>query len=378
MAISSKHVINELLSMADVQINGSRPWDLQVHDERLFKRVISHHSLGLGEAYMDGWWSAEQLDAFIAKVLGAKLDEKLKKNLKLAGQAILANVVNFQTKTLSKKVADVHYNLDNHLYGMMLGRTMSYTCAYWKRAKTLDTAQDHKHDLICNKLNLQPGDKVLELGCGWGGFAEHAAKKYGVEMTSINISKEQVKYGRQRCKDLPVTFHLCDYRDIHTYNPKGKVFDKVVSIGMCEHVGWRNYRTFMEIAAKQLSDHGLFLLHTIGGNHVKNTIEPWHGKYIFPHGMLPAAQQLAAAIQGLFIMEDWHNFGAYYDKTLMAWYDNFTANWDVLSKQYDERFYRMWSYYLQSCAGMFRARDAQLWQLVMSKDGVLGGYNSVR
>lgn len=368
----------ELFGLAGVQIDGPNPWDIQIHDERAYQRILKDHTLGLGESYMDGWWSSEQLDETINRLLAAGLEQKVKRNPKLVLRLLMSNMFNLQTRKRSQKVADVHYNLDNHLYGLMLGPTMSYTCAYWKKAKTLDTAQDHKHDLICRKINLQPGDKILELGCGWGGFAEYAAKHYGAQLTSINISKEQVAYGRKRCQDLPVTFHLCDYRDVKAYNPSHVKYDKVVSIGMCEHVGHKNYRRFMQVAHENLKDHGLFLLHTIGGNRVTNGIEPWHGKYIFPNGMLPAAQQLSVAMQDLFIMEDWHNFGAYYDKTLMAWHRNFDANWDQLKSQYDQRFYRMWSYYLLSCAGVFRARDAQLWQVVLSKGGVPGGYVSVR
>lgn len=378
MSSVTEKAAQELLSLTGVEINGNNPWDMQVNHPETFARIMRDHSLGLGEAYMDGWWHCEQLDEFICRVLKTGLAQKVKKNNKLLLRLLWARLVNLQSRSRSQQVADVHYNLDNDLYELMLGPTMSYTCAYWKDAKTLDQAQDAKHELICQKLQLKKGEKVLELGCGWAGFAEYAAKHYGVEMTSINISKEQVKYGKARCKDLPVTFHLCDYRDVSTFNPSGQEFDKVVSIGMCEHVGHKNYRTFLKIAHDNMKDDGLFLLHTIGGNQVTNTVEPWHGKYIFPNGMLPAAQQLSVAMEGLLVMEDWHNFGPYYDLTLMAWHENFVANWDKLKDRYDERFYRMWSFYLLSCAGMFRARDAQLWQIVLSKHGRSGAYISVR
>jgi cyclopropane-fatty-acyl-phospholipid synthase len=373
-----KDTVQTLLGLADIQINGSRPWDIQIHDERFYSRLLSQGSLGLGEAYMDGWWSAQSVDALICKALEAGLADKLRENTRLLMQLAFAKLFNMQNRVRSLKVADVHYNLDNELYGYMLGDRMSYTCGYWKDAETLEQAQDNKHDLVCRKLGLKPGDQVLELGCGWGGFAEFAAKHYGVSLSSVNISKEQVSYAKERCKGLDVNFYLCDYRDDQIYNPSKKEFDKVVSIGMCEHVGNKNYQALMDVVSRNLKKHGLFLLHTIGGNRFSRQCEPWTHKYIFPNGVLPSIAGLGKAMEQDFVMEDWHNFGAYYDLTLMAWRKNFVANWDKIKSRYDERFYRMWTYYLLSCAGMFRARSAQLWQVVMSKGGVPGVYQSVR
>lgn len=370
--------IQALLQMAGITLNGSNPWDIQVNDSRFYQRVLTDHSLGLGESYMEGWWDVAMLDSCIFRLLRAGLNQKLRQNAKLLLRVLMAHIFNLQTKKRSLAVANVHYNLDNTLYEYMLGPTMAYTCGYWARADNLDAAQDAKHELVCRKLKLKAGDRVLELGCGWGGFAEYAAKHYGCHLVCVNIAKEQVTYARKRCEGLPVTFYLGDYRNVKEYNPGCLPFDKVVSIGMCEHVGHKNYRHFMEIAYQQLKPEGLFLLHTIGGNRVTNAIEPWHGKYIFPNGMLPAIQQLAEAAEGLFIMEDWHNFGLDYDKTLMAWHQNFVTHWPQLKARYDDRFYRMWTFYLLSCAGMFRARSSQLWQIVFSKDGCLQPYRSLR
>lgn len=374
----ARQIITELLQYADIEVNGPKPWDITVHNPDFYTRVIRDHSLGLGEAYMDGWWTSPQVDEFVSKTLEAKLDKKLKSSSNLLFQVMLTRLFNRQTRARSLEVADVHYNLDNDLYRLMLGPTMSYTCAYWKDASTLEQAQDNKHDLVCRKLRLGPQDTVLELGCGWGGFAEYATKNYGCKMVSVNISTEQIKYANERCKGLPVEFHLSDYRDCHNYNPNAIEFDKVVSIGMCEHVGYKNYGALLDIVCKNLKKHGLFLLHTIGGNHKTTRCEPWTDKYIFPNGVLPSIQGLGAAMESDFVMEDWHNFGPNYDKTLMAWHDNFVKNWGQLKHKYDERFYRMWTYYLLSCAGMFRGRAAQLWQVVMSKHGLPGGYESVR
>jgi len=374
----AKQIITELLDLAGIKVDGSAPFDIEVLDQRFYQRVLKDHSLGLGEAYMDGWWSAQSVDSFICKALSARLDKRLKKNPSIAMQLLLARLMNMQTKLRSLQVADIHYNLDNELYSHMLGPTMSYTCAYWKGATTLEEAQDNKHDLVCRKLNLSSEDRVLELGCGWGGFAEFAAKNYGCKLVSVNISTEQIKYARERCKGLNVEFFECDYRDSDAYNPQGIEFDKVVSIGMCEHVGHKNYDVLMNVVCNNLKNHGLFLLHTIGGNHFSTQCEPWTHKYIFPHGVLPSITGLASAMEEEFVMEDWHNFGVNYDRTLLAWHENFVKNWDKIKHKYDDRFYRMWTYYLLSCAGMFRSRDAQLWQVVMSKHGLPGGYESVR
>jgi cyclopropane-fatty-acyl-phospholipid synthase len=373
-----KKITKELLSLGDVKIGGSRDWDVQIHNDQLYSRIIKESSLGLGESYMDGWWDCKALDQFFDRLLKAKIDQKVKNNVRIFASLVSSKFLNLQNRKRSQKVADIHYNLDNDLYTKMLGPTMAYTCGYYKNTDNLDEAQIAKYELVCQKLQLKEGEKVLELGCGWGGFAKYAAKNYGVHMTSVNISKEQVKFATDFCKGLPVEFHLCDYRDDNVYNSKGIRFDKAVSIGLCEHVGHKNYKDFMKTVSRNLKQHGLFLLHTIGSNKSMTTLDAWIHKYIFPGGLLPSEQQLSRAHERYFIMEDWHNFGTHYDKTLMAWYKNFIQSWDEIKDRYDERFFRMWSYYLLSCAGMFRARDAQLWQIVLSKDGILGGYSSIR
>jgi len=250
----------------------------------------------------------------------------------------------------------------------MLDKRLTYTCAYWDNAETLDEAQEAKLDLVARKINLKEGMKVLDIGCGWGSFAKYAAEKYGAEVVGITVSKEQVKLARELCKGLPVEIRLQDYRDVD-----GK-FDHIVSLGMIEHVGQKNYRTFMNIVHRCLKDEGLFLLHTIGNNKSVKKCDPWIEKYIFPNGMLPSIKQLAKSFEGLFVVENWHNYGTHYDKTLMAWFKNFTGNLDKIKHIYDNRFYRMWKYYLLSCAGSFRARKIQLWQIVLSKKGLKDGW----
>ncbi len=368
-----KSLVKELLNIAGIELNGNNPWDIQVHDERFFKRVVTEVELGLGESYMDKWWDVEKLDEMIFRIVKADLQNKVKRNFKIAFQLAGFYLINMQARRRAFIIGERHYDLGNELFKNMLDKRMNYSCAYWKNAANLDEAQENKLDLICKKLYLKPGMKVLDIGCGWGAFGKYAAEKYNVQTVGFTVSKEQVALGRELCKGLPVEFRLQDYREIN------EKFDRIVSVGMIEHVGHRNYREYFKVAEKNLVDDGLFLLHTIGEVHsVKNT-DAWTHKYIFPNGMLPSIAQLAKAVEDLFVIEDLHNIGAYYDPTLMAWFDNFNNSWDRIKNNYNERFYRMWKYFLLSSAGAFRARNRnQLWQLVLSKKGVQGGYESVR
>lgn len=374
---SNKKKIQELLKGTGVTINGDKPWDIKVKNEQFYKRVLQSGSLGLGESYMDGWWESKQIDEFIARVLKKGLDRKVIGNLNTASIFLKSAFSNMQRKSKAFEIGEAHYDKGNDLFSLMLDKRMIYSCGYWKDAKNLNEAQEKKLDLICRKINLKKGDKVLDIGCGWGGFLKYAAEKYGIKGVGITVSKEQAEYARRNVKGLPIEIKLMDYREID------EKFDKIVSVGMIEHVGKNNYRTYMKVAHKNLKDGGLFLLHTIGGNISVMSTDPWTHKYIFPRGMLPSIKQLGKSIEGLFVMEDWHNFGADYDKTLMAWHSNFSKNWNKIKKDYSingdygERFRRMWTYYLLSCAGSFRARHIQLWQVVLSKGGVEGGYKRV-
>jgi cyclopropane-fatty-acyl-phospholipid synthase len=361
--------IEHLLSLADVAVNGRGPWDIRVHNDNFYHTVMQCGSLGLGESYMAGWWDVPQVDEFICRVLKANLQNKVISvwDFLYYLQALLMNQ---QCVKRSYTVGEKHYDIGNDLYERMLDKRMIYSCAFWKNAATLDKAQEAKLDMVCRKLELKPGMRILDIGCGWGGMAQFAAKNYGVEIVGITISREQLALARQRCAGLPVEIRLQDYRTLD------EPFDRILSLGMFEHVGYKNYRVYMEKVSCLLKEDGLFLLHTIGSNTSQKTTDSWIQKYIFPNSMLPSAKQIAAAIEGLFVLEDWHAFGADYDKTLMCWYDNFQSNWHDLKKKYDERFFRMWKYYLLSCAGSFRARNNQLWQIVLSPQGIPGGYRA--
>lgn len=358
-----------MLGPSGVQVDGNRPWDIRIHNPDFYERVLSGGSLALGESYMDGWWDCEALDQFFEKILEYRLDKKSKANpIPLLWAVLKAKVLNAQKRSRAYIIGKRHYDIGNNLFSIMLDKGLNYSCAYWKNAETLDAAQEAKLDLICRKIGLKSGMKVLDIGCGWGGFAKYAAQKYGAKLHGITVSREQVKFGNNACQCLDVKIELKDYRKVK------EKFDRIVSVGMFEHVGCKNYRTFMKVVHRCLKADGLFLLHTIGGNTSTSSTDPWIDKYIFPNSMLPSTKQITSAIEGLFVLEDWHNFGQYYDKTLMAWYNNFTKNWAKIKDAYDERFYRMWTYYLLSCAGSFRSRRNQLWQIVLSKSGIRGGY----
>jgi len=368
---SSEEVGTALLRDAGIAVNGRNPWDIKVKNPKLFDRLFAGGSLALGESYMEGWWDCKSLDQFFDKLLQAKIEKKVV-STKAVMAIVRAKIWNMQTKTLSKTVAKQHYNLGNELYKKMLGTSMQYSCAYFNGTKDLNKAQEKKLELICKKLKLKKGETVLDIGSGWGSLSCYMAKKYKCKVTALNISDEQIKFAKTLCKNLSVRFIKQDYRDHHGQ------YDKIVSIGMFEHVGPKNYAEYMQVAHRCLKDHGLFLLHTIGGNQSVHMIDPWLEKYIFPGAVLPSTSQIATGYEGLFVMEDWHNFGQDYDKTLMAWFKNFDKAWPTLKKDYDDRFYRMWKYYLLSCAGSFRSRKNQLWQIMLSKNGVPGGYAPVR
>ena len=365
-----KHTEN-MLHHADVVIDGKRSWDIQVKNNRLYRRVFAQGSLGFGEAYMDGWWDSKSPDQLITHLIHARLNKQFK-SFTIFMAALKAKLLNCQSARRAYYVGEKHYNVGNDLYKRMLDSKMIYSCGYWKNAQTLDDAQKDKLELTCRKLHLEKGQKVLDIGCGWGGAACYMAENYGVEVVGITISTAQAELAKENCRDLPIEIRMQDYRTL-----QGS-FDRIVSIGMFEHVGYKNYRTYFKKVAELLKDDGLFLLHTIGGNTPAERTDPWIDRYIFPNGMIPSAQQICTAFEGYFILGDWHNFGLDYDKTLMAWHNNFEHAWPEIQADYDERFHRMWNYYLLSSAGSFRARDNQLWQIVLSRQGLPKGYHFSR
>ena len=358
-----------IVGPADIRVDGDRPWDVRVHDERLYQRVLAQGTLGLGEAYMDGWWDCDAIDQMIDRAHRSEIAKRLVSPTTLVRVAE-AKLRNRQAGRRAFEVGERHYDIGNDLYARMLDRRMIYSCAYWRgvdasTADGLDVAQHAKLRLIMNKLAIEPGMRVLDIGCGWGGAAQFLAEQGDCEVVGLTVSREQAALARERCAGLPVEIRVQDYREID------EPFDRVYSIGMFEHVGVKNYHTYMRTVRRCLNaPDGLSLLHTIGGNRSSSNTDPWMDRYIFPNSMLPSISQIGAATEGVLTLEDWHNFGPDYDRTLMAWHRNVGDAWAELPDRYDDRFRRMWNFYLLVSAGGFRSRYLQLWQAVFSRDGM--------
>lgn len=367
-----KAEVRALLSGAGIGIVGKEPWDILVRDERIWRRWALEGSVGVGESYMDGWWECEALDEFIHRLLRLDPHRNREPRWRLWLGSLIESVVNLQSPGRAFVVGEKHYDIGDEVFTGMLGETMAYSCAYWDGgACDLDEAQEHKLDMVCRKLGLQEGMRVLDIGCGWGGFCHYAASRYGVSVVGLTVSKAQQRFAVERCKGLPVEILYQDYR---TYEGR---FDRAVSIGMFEHVGPGNYRRYFDQVRRCLGAEGLFLLHTIGANCTEPSSGTWYTRYIFPNGYLPSLAEICAACEGRFIVEDVHSFGPNYDPTLMAWYQRFDESWPTIRRMgdhYDERFYRMWRFYLLSCAGAFRSRVLQVWQCMLSPSGIVGGW----
>jgi cyclopropane-fatty-acyl-phospholipid synthase len=370
--MNAQRTVAELLSRAGIGINGSQSWDIRVRNEQTFPRILARGSLGLGETYMEGWWECAALDEFFYRILAAGLHARLPAFFTHLLPYLRAKLLNSQ-KSNPHHIGAWHYDLGNDLYAAMLGRTMQYSCGYWKNAASLDEAQDSKLELICDKLALTSDDVLLDIGCGWGTLLRYAAERCGAGGVGVTVSKQQAARARELNAGLPVEIVVQDYRTIEG------IFNKIVSVGMLEHVGHKNYRDFMRAAHIRLHDDGLFLVHTIGRNTcASGPTDPWIDRYIFPNGQLPSIAQLARSAEGFFMIEDVHSFGPDYDTTLRAWHANFVRSWPDLQHSYDSRFFRMWTYYLLMCAAAFRSRHIQLWQIVLRKEGAGGVYQSVR
>lgn len=363
-----------LLDGSGIALDGPHPWDIRVRDERFFARVLLHGSLGLGEAYMDGFWDCDRLDELVCRALRAGLQLRIRRPAML--RWLTSALASPGRRSRAFEIGERHYDIGNDLYERMLDRRMIYSCALWSGgARSLDEAQEAKLDLICRKVHLRPGMRLLDVGCGWGGLAVFAAERFGVSVVGITVSREQVELARRRAAGLPVEIRFQDYRDLATLDDR---FDAVVSVGMFEHVGARYYAPFMDVVRRCLEPDGLFLLHTIGSGTTCPEVDPWIEKHVFPNSCVPSMRQIAAAAEERFVVEDWQNLGANYDPTLMAWCANVSARWRELAPRYGERFRRLWTYYLLSCAGAFRARHNQLWQIVLSPGGRPGGYAPAR
>jgi cyclopropane-fatty-acyl-phospholipid synthase len=323
----------------------------------------------LGESYMDGWWESNDVPEMMAKFARAKISQRFRRSPRFLMNRFLAKIANQGSKQNARHGIRSHYDIGNDLFQAMLDPRLVYTCAYWNESSTLEQAQEHKMELICRKLALAPGMRVLDIGCGWGSFLKYAAEKYGVQGVGVSNSVEQLSLARELCRGLPIEFRNQDYREI-----TGR-FDRVLSVGMFEHVCYKNHRAYMETVDRLLEPGGLTLLHTMGRTRsLTRGNDQWITKYIFPNTQVPSVAQIGKAIDGIFILEDWENLSTDYERTLLAWQENFARNWPQIEKAYGERFFRMWNYYLWICAGWYRARALQLWQVVLAKEGDRAGY----
>ena len=354
-------VVRDIFSKMNVALQGTGPCDIRVHDDGFYKRFIRDGSLGLGESYMDGWWDCERLDELFARIARSNLSRQLRKNPKVVLFFLRARFSNVARKSRAFEIGERHYDLGNELFQNMLDSKMIYSCGHWEGTTSLGEAQENKLRMICNTIGLKSGMRILDIGCGWGGFAKFAAEHYGARVVGITVSKKQLELGQEMCAGLPIELRLQDYRDV-----EGE-FDRIVSMGMFEHVGYKNHKAYMKIVHRCLKEEGIFFLETIGRSETAVAPDPWIEKYIFPNSLSPSIKQIADSTEGLWIMEDWDNCGTDYDKTLMSWHENFRRNWTKIQHEYDDRFYRMWSYFLLMCAGLFRSRYVQPWQIVFTK-----------
>ncbi len=356
-------ICERVLGPADIRLNGSRPWDIQIHDERALERSLLHGSVGFGESFVDGWWSTRDLEELSCRLALASVDDVARLLPGGLWLGLFAKLANRQTRPRALSVVKEHYDFGNDLFFGFLGKHPNYSCGYFSGTHDLDEAQRLKMDLICQKLCLRPGDRLLDVGGGWGEFAHYAASHYGARVTSINLSEAQMQVGRKRCQGLDVQVVRSDYRDMH-----GE-FDKIAAIAMFTHVGYKNYPSFMQTMHRLLKPEGIFLMEGVWGNSSVTHIDAWMDKYIFPNAMIPSGAQTFAAFEKLFVAEDLHNFAPSYVETLRAWRKNLEISWPGLSPNYDERVRRIFEFYFNLIAGFFRARALQNWHLVLTKAG---------
>jgi cyclopropane-fatty-acyl-phospholipid synthase len=357
----ARPLVAAVLRTAGIHLGGDQPWDVQVTDPRFYSSVLLRGSLGFGESYMRGWWHVEDLEEVAYRLSRAGLHWVARALPPHLVALAAASFSNRQTRTDSVNLVDRHYNLGNDLFRGFLGRSMVYSCAYFDDTESLDRAQELKLDLICRRLGLKAGERLLDIGGGWGEFARHAALHYGCHVTSINIADEQIRHARERCAGLPVEIVKCDYRDL-----RGS-FDKVAVIAMLTHVGHSNYRRFMTIVHDCLATGGRVLVETLGSRISKVNCEPWTNRYIFPGGVVPSLRQIDRAADGLLARTEVTEFGHHYVPTLRSWNANLHASWPQLAGRYPETTRLMLGYFFLTVAGAFRAGHLKYWHVQLQK-----------
>mmetsp|Transcript_37565 Transcript_37565/g.87936 ORF Transcript_37565/g.87936 Transcript_37565/m.87936 type:complete len:496 (+) Transcript_37565:76-1563(+) len=352
---------------------------VKITDDSAWWDIIIRGNLGIAEAWMHGKAEVEPLPMFIKLLNGTSIGTRRTQgsdflstfvNVIAAPLGMAAQTINQQTRKLSKRVAEVHYDAGNDLYEKMLGPSMSYTCAYWKDANNLDEAQTAKFNLIFRKLQLPPSEhmKVADLGMGWGTLASyvHRESQGSAEVIGVSLSKEQVSWAQANLQKPGLRFIWQDYREICEDPAQMGTFDRVYSVGMLEHVGYKNHAGFFKCIKALLKPDGLAVVHSIGEPDFVPVSDAFLDKYIFPGAVIPTLSSLTANFEKDFILEDFHNFGHDYAKTLAAWSVNAEEFFRENPTAYSEEFKRMWRYYLQMCEALFELRINQLWQFVLS------------
>lgn len=337
--------------------------NLSIKKPAVLRELLFHPSLGFGEAYMNGDVEVSDLRAFL-KIVNLN-NETISK---LVSNKVQINFHKNHKKNQEKFIRH-HYDLGNNFFKLWLDTSMTYSCAYFQKLDdSLETAQDQKREYILKKLNLQEGMTLLDIGSGWGQLLIHAAKKYNIKGLGITLSQEQYEHAKERAKQEEVahliTFEIINYQDLVK---RSFAFDRIVSVGMFEHVGKDNFDTYFSAVHKLLKDGGVTVLHTISSQNSGGT-DPWMDKYIFPGGYLPSPEQVmhySSAYNLRFL--DYENLRLHYAKTLDEWSNRFYKHKDQVLQMYDDVFYRMWDLYLNGSSASFRYGNLDLSQFIFSK-----------
>ena len=363
-ATGPERTVRTALQQAGVCVGGGNPWDPVVHDPGFYARVARDGMLGLGDAYVDGWWDCADLPELFSRAIRGGLWERASRARPALVKRVKDAVLNRQSPGRAVRNVAAHYVRRNDLVLGMLDPWRAYSCAFFRDpadpAEGLDAAQERKLGLVCDKLGLAPGHRFADVGCGWGSLLGFAAERRGVRGVGLTPAGTQAAYVRER---YGLTVREQDYRQMTG------TYDRVASVGMFEHVGRKNYRAYMEVVARCLAADGLFLLHCFGRPAAGvPPLDPWLDRHVFPGGCLPTLDQVHAAADGVLEAVHQDEWGRHYDPTLLAWAGNFEREAERTGlKQRDGPTYRMWRYYLYTCAGAFRSGDVALWQVVFRK-----------
>ena len=350
------------------------PITIKLFDKNLNYKLLLNPDLYFGEAYTNGSLKIE--NGTLTEFLEITLRNVGRNDINIYGKILnkikgtYRHLTNFNKGIKSKKNVSHHYDISEKLYDLFLDSNRQYSCAYFKNENdTLEEAQSNKIDHIIKKLNIKPNQKVLDIGSGWGTLAINIAQKTKASVTGITLSENQLEYSKNKAKELnlenQIEFKLIDYREIN------EKFDRIVSVGMFEHVGRKFYKSYFNTVSKLLKDKGVCLIHTIGSSNPPRDPQPWITKYIFPGGYTPSLSEIARPIEdsGL-IISDLEVLRMHYAHTLRHWKERFLSKKEIVLEMFDERFYRMWEFYLASCEMAFKWGDQVVFQLQLTKDNI--------